>query len=145
MNTNSENPSVGKSFEKISKKWAEKYFGQRFNEKSVGIGNPPIGHKFDLVSSDEKIIIECKCYTWTVSGNVPSAKLATLDEAVLYLCNVNIPARKIIAMKRDWSEKRKKTLAEYFLEKKGHLMGDISVVEIDENGDYRFVRNVMKE
>ncbi len=141
MNSNSENPSVGKNFENLVKRWAESYFGQIFYEKSIGIGNPQTGHKFDLVSLDEKVIIECKCYTWTETGNVPSAKIATLDEAVLYLRSINYPAQKIIAMKHDCSIKNGKPLADYFNEKKGHLLEDISIIELDDNGKCRFVRD----
>ena len=39
MNTNSENPKVGKTFQEIK------------------------NHKFDCVSDDKKIVVGCKCYT----------------------------------------------------------------------------------
>ena len=48
-------------------------------EKVVPVGNPPKEHRFDVVSADGDIIIECKCYTWTNGGNVPSAKMSTLQ------------------------------------------------------------------
>lgn len=54
-------------------------------EKKLAIGNPPKGHKFDIVSEDAHIAIECKRYTWTEGGNVPSAKMGTMNEAVFYL------------------------------------------------------------
>ena len=43
-------------------------------------------------------------------------------------------------MRMAWSEKRKMTLAEYFCEKKGHLLEDIVVLEIDEKDNARIVR-----
>ena len=113
MNSNSDNPRIGKAFEKAVKKWAVDYYDCGFNEEQpVDIGNPARPHKFDLVSQDSKIIIECKCYTWTDGGNVPSAKLATLDEAVLYLRSVTSSATKVIAMKKDYNKKKGITLAE---------------------------------
>ncbi len=141
MNKNSENPKVGKDFENVTLKWAKKNFGCNFdNEKAVEIGNPPRPHKFDLVSKDEGIVIECKCYTWTESGNVPSAKLATLDEAILYMRSIAHPAKKIIAISYAFNEKRNKTLAEYFCERKGHLLDDISVWELDDIKEPRLIR-----
>lgn len=53
-------------------------------EAAILIGRPPKEHKFDLANADRSIVAECKCYTWTDSGNVPSAKLMGLDEAVFY-------------------------------------------------------------
>jgi len=41
-------------------------------------------HKFDLVSQNKKMVVECKKYYWTKGGNPPSAKFATLNEAVFY-------------------------------------------------------------
>lgn len=73
-------------------------------EKSILIGNPAKNYKFDLVSEDSSIIIECKCYTWTESWNVPSAKMATIDEALLYMRSVFIKAKKIIIMQRAFTE-----------------------------------------
>ncbi len=140
MNDNSVNPKVGKAFEEKTRLIAEKLYGMPFEEKAIEIGDPPHPHNFDLVSSDNIIIIECKCYTWTDGGNVPSAKLATLDEAVLYLRSICHPARLIIAMSYAYSEKRGITLAEYFCDKKGHLLDDISVWEIKDEDEIRVLR-----
>lgn len=141
MNTNSENPKVGRTFEERTRQIAEKVFGVTFTEIPVDIGNPSIPHKFDLVSPDESVIIECKCYTWTDGGNVPSAKIATLDEAVLYMRSIRHPARKIIAMKYSRNGKRSQTLAEYFCQNKGHLLEDISVWEIGDGDEPRILRD----
>ena len=54
-------------------------------EKKIPIGDPAKDHKFDIVSGDNSIAIECKCYTWTVTGNVPSAKMGFTNEAAFYL------------------------------------------------------------
>ena len=102
MNSNSDNPKVGKDFQRKVLSIAQKTFNMPFDEeKVVLVGNPPKEHRFDVVSADGDIIIECKCYTWTNGGNVPSAKMSTLNEAVLYLRSVNYNARKILAMKKD--------------------------------------------
>ena len=141
MNSNSENPKTGKAFQKVVKDVMELYFSSRFiEERPVLIGDPPTPHKFDVVSEDEKIIIECKCYTWTKSGNVPSAKLATLDEAILYMRSISEKVRKIIAIKMDMNPKNNISLAEYFCDKKGHLLDDIEVWEVDDFGNFRILR-----
>ena len=132
MQRNADNPHIGKVFQETVKKAAERMCKCTFeDEVAIKIGSPPTAHKFDLVSSDGHIIIECKCYTWTKSGNVPSAKLATLDEAVLYLINAPKDARKIIAMKKDVNNKNGKTLASYYVEKKRYLLGDIEIWEVE--------------
>jgi hypothetical protein len=41
-------------------------------------------HKFDLGNKENKILIECKAHTWTKSDNMPSAKVATWNEAMFY-------------------------------------------------------------
>ncbi|MBR3621310.1 MAG: hypothetical protein IKN56_07345, partial [Clostridia bacterium] len=57
-------------------------------EKKIAIGYYPEElkeHKFDLVSADGSIAVECKRYTWTETGNVPSAKMGFCNEAAFYL------------------------------------------------------------
>ncbi len=146
MNANSDNPRIGKRFEGLVRNWAEEQFNCLFvPESPVLIGDPPKPHKFDLVSADGRVAVECKCYTWTDSGNVPSAKIATLDEAVLYMRSIKYPAQKIIAMRYARHDKKQITLAEYFCERKGHLLADISVWEIDDAGNAWLVRDGSKE
>ncbi len=83
MNTNSENPKVGKDFELVVKKLFEKEYNQPFElYKKIEIGNPPKEHCFDISNHNASIVAECKCYTWTETGHVPSAKMACLNEAV---------------------------------------------------------------
>ena len=142
MRKNSENPSAGKAFQNKVQAKAQESFGKHFiQECPVLIGNPPKEHRFDLVSEDHLIIIECKSYTWTKSWNVPSAKLAALDEAILYMRCI-IPsciARKIIIMERSFNKITGETLAEYFVRRKGHLLADIEVMELDEGGFFRLL------
>jgi hypothetical protein len=142
MRKNSENPSAGKAFQYKVQAKAQENFGKLFiQECPVLIGNPPKEHRFDLVSEDHLIIIECKSYTWTKSWNVPSAKLAALDEAILYMrCIIpSCSARKIIIMERSFNKKTCETLAEYFVRRKGHLLADIEVMELDEGGFLRLL------
>ena len=76
MNKNSENPRVGKEFQLAVRQWFEKEYAEPFHiEQKILIGKPAKLHSFDIASADESVVVECKCYTWTEVGNVPSAKM----------------------------------------------------------------------
>lgn len=101
-NLNSENPHVGRKFQEfvqtILKEKYNTYFEQ---EAAIPIGRPPKEHKFDLANADRSIVAECKCYTWTDSGNVPSAKLMGLDEAVFYFGFLPSGTKKLLCIVTD--------------------------------------------
>jgi hypothetical protein len=130
---NRSNPKRGSEFEKLSKKIMDNRFRVDFEiNGKIKIGRPAKEHKFDLVSNN--FVGECKCYSWTKPGNIPSAKITLLNEAAFYLFNIpkkkNI--KKFIVMKRDFHKKRKETLAEYYYRTNKHLLNDIDIFEIDE-------------
>ena len=101
MNTNDQNPRVGKEFQKMVCGLIEKETGSHFEmEVALPIGNPPKLHKYDCVSLDKKTVVECKCYTWTDTGNVPSAKLMGMNEAVFYMSYLEPDVQKILAVKK---------------------------------------------
>lgn len=132
MHTNSENPRVGKTFQLAVQQWFQNTLHMPFEtEKKIAIGNPAKLHSFDIASSDGKIVIECKCYTWTESGNVPSAKLGFTNEAAFYLSFLPGDIDKSIVMLRAVHPRRTETLAEYYFRTNRHLLGDIKVCEFD--------------
>lgn len=132
MNLNSENPGVGKRFQLEVKRWFEENKGRAFIlEKKIGIGNPPKLHAFDIADEDGTIVIECKCYTWTETGNVPSAKMGFTNEAAFYLTWLPNDIEKIIVMLKATHPMRKETLAEYYYRTNRHLLGSIKVMEFD--------------
>ena len=141
MNTNSENPKVGKAFQElVLKSMVEKFGIQFIMEKPIAIGTPPKDHKFDCVSVDNKIVVECKCYTWTTTGNVPSAKLMGLDEAVFYMSYLPEDTIKIICIRKSTYPGKAETLAQYYVRVKGHLLRDVRIFEVDENGIVEVIR-----
>ena len=82
-NANSETSRVVWRVQELVQSMLEKKFCTSFEqEAAVAIGKPAKDHKFDLANGDRSVVAECKCYTWTDSGNVPSAKLMGLDAAV---------------------------------------------------------------
>jgi hypothetical protein len=69
-------------------------------EVPLDIGDTPKPHRFDLANRASRVAIECKAYTWTASGNVPSAKIAAAREALLFLQWLPAAWTKAIAMMR---------------------------------------------
>jgi len=137
-NTNSDNPIVGKQFQDLAKYALERVRCTEFEEEpSIPIGIPAKEHKFDLANKDKSVVAECKCYTWTDSGNVPSAKLMGLDEALFYFSFLPDSTKKLLCMKKATYPEKSETLAEYFCRVHGHLLRDVEVLEISENGDIR--------
>ena len=141
MRKNSENPGVGAAFQKSVADRIQRDYDKGFIlEKKIQIGNPPKDHKFDIVAADSSMAIECKCYTWTESGNVPSAKMGFTNEAAFYLSFLPETYDKYIVMAYSWHEKRKKTLAEYYYETYKHLLNDIKVAEYNpETDEFRVI------
>ena len=145
-NSNSENPHVGRRFQESVKLILEKKFCTSFEpEAMVAIGKPAKNHKFDLANDDRSIVAECKCYTWTDSGNVPSAKLMGLDEAVFYFSFLPAETKKILCMKKATYRGKTETLAEYYVRVHGHLMGDVFVYEISDDGTLKEIRSGFME
>lgn len=141
MNSNSDNPKVGKAFQIKVCKRMEEYFDIFFGmEVPVPIGSPSKNHKFDCVSEDGKIVVECKAYTWTDSGNVPSAKLMGLNEALFYMSHLPEEVTKIICIKKATHPKKTETLAEYYYRIDGHLMRDVKIFEVDDDGNVRVIK-----
>jgi hypothetical protein len=130
MMSNSDNPKNGADFqEKVQQYFIEKC-GPGFElEKKIQIGEPPKDHKFDIVNSDLGIVIECKRYTWTAAGNVPSAKMGFCNEAAFYLSFLPETYEKYIVMLYSFHEKRHETLAEYYYRTNNHLLGSTKVAE----------------
>ncbi len=130
--SNSDNPKNGAAFQEQVMKWFIKHHGNGYElEKKIPIGKPAKDHKFDIVNMDKKIAIECKRYTWTESGNVPSAKMGFVNEAAFYLSFLPDSYKKYIIMLRSYNEKRKESLAEYYYRTNRHLIGETIVAEYD--------------
>ena len=130
------NTRVGKDFEEK----IQAYFQNQGVELvpdipvSIGINLKKKLHKFDLGSDSKKIIVECKSHTWTESGNVPSAKMTTWDQAMYYFHTCPPGYRKIFMVLKDYCSKRKETLCEYYLRTKEHLIPeDVEIWEFDQS------------
>ena len=132
MNSNSDNSKVGKTFQLAVKEWFEQARKVSYQmEKAIPIGTPGKNHKFDLVEATGNVVVECKCYAWTETGNVPSAKIRTINEAAFFLSFLPDTMEKIIVMAKATHPKRKETLAGYYHRSYGHLLGATRVMEYD--------------
>lgn len=135
--SNSTNAYNGATFQKEVLKWFNEHYPQNFEmEKKIpiGIGEKKL-HKFDIVDEHNTIAIECKRYTWTESGNVPSAKMGFCNEAAFYLSFLPDTYKKYIVMLYATHPKRSETLAEYYYRMNKHLLGTIKVAEYNPNND----------
>ncbi|MDO5139286.1 MAG: hypothetical protein Q4D71_12620 [Oscillospiraceae bacterium] len=130
--SNSDNPKIGANFQKRVRDWLQKNCHNNFElEKKIPIGNPPKDHKFDIVDQENTIAVECKCYTWTESGKIPSAKMGFTNEAAFYLTFLPDSYEKYIVMLKSHHPKRNESLAEYYFKTNHHLLGKIIVAEYD--------------
>jgi len=129
------NAHVGQSFEND----ARLFFGKQglilIPHFPIPIGiSAKKRHKFDLGNKDQKIIVECKSHTWTETGNIPSAKITTWDQALFFFYIAPPDYRKILFVLKDFNDKRGATLAEYYIRTKSHLIPlDVEIWEYDEN------------
>lgn len=134
--SNSDNPKNGAVFQKQVLKWFQTHYNADFVlEKKIPIGKPAKDHKFDIADEAGTIAIECKRFTWTETGNVPSGKMRSANEAAFYLTFLPENYEKYIVMLRSNHSKRKETLAEYYYRTNKHLLGNIKVAEYDPTND----------
>jgi hypothetical protein len=129
------NAHIGRAFEEEARKY---FISQGLTLEAnhsipIGVESLKKEHAFDLGSNSKKIIVECKSHKWTTGDNVPSAKLTVWNEAMYYFQLAPKDYRKIFFVLRDYSAKRKETLAEYYVRNYGHLIpSGVEILEYDE-------------
>ena len=81
-------------------------------------------HRFDF--GNESVLVECKFYDWTSGGNNPSAKISTLNEAMMYLfCAPSSYQKMVFVSETDKKGVRNpETFAEYYVRLHGHFIPD---------------------
>ena len=129
---NSMNTLKGTEFQKNASLVLTNYYNIGFRlEYPVPIGNPPKEHKFDIVSFDLRFVGECKNYSWAEGGNVPSAKIGFINEAVFYLQHLSEDKKRFVVVRRDVDSRHTESLAEYYYRINRHLLKDVYITEID--------------
>ena len=134
ISSNSLNPSKGRDFQIKAANLLGSYFNVNFRtDYPISIGKPPKQHKFDLVSENMNYVGESKNISWTVSGNVPSAKMAFMNEAVFYLQQLPLPGdtNRFVVVRKDKCANRAESLGEYYFRINHHLLNGVFILEID--------------
>ena len=125
----------GRDFQELVGAALAREVGEAFDlEVDLPIGTPPKPHRFDLASRSRRIVCECKAYTWTESGNVPSAKITHLREAVTYLTQLPEQTTRILAVKHAAHATKSETLGEYFVRLNQTILGSTLVLEVGVDG-----------
>lgn len=128
---NSDNTRIGATFQQQVRDWFQQTYGIKFDlEKKIAIGKPAKEHKFDIVDEFRKVAIECKRYTWTETGNVPSAKIGFTNEAAFYLSFLPNTYDKYIVMLYSYHPKRNETLAEYYYRRTNICLGVLRLLSL---------------
>jgi hypothetical protein len=95
----------------------------------IGFGSTKV-KRFDFGSEDPPIIVECKSYTWTESGNSPSAKIYSLNQVMLEFTAAPKHYRRILFLLKHM--RKDVSLASHYLKNYGHLIPpNVEIWEFD--------------
>lgn len=129
----SSNVDKGDKLTRLVKRLLENLWGiELLHEYAIPVGfnEDKRLHRFDLGCAEPKIIVECKHHVLTVSGNVPSAKIATWNEAMLYFVAAGAAYQKHFVLPKSGLEKE--TLGTLYMRRYGHLVpADVTIWEFD--------------
>lgn len=130
------NANVGADFEKAALLFFEKQ-GKNLSRNfqlEIGVSIKKKKHCFDLGSASLKIIIECKSHKWTAGNKVPSAKMTTWNEAMLYFHLAPKDFQKVFFTLHDKRKTTGETLVSYYKRTYPHLIPeDVEFLEFDES------------
>ena len=128
------NTHVGRDFEKKARAFFAKKGLMLERHVSIPIGiNGKKDHAFDLGDLQKRVLVECKSHTWTEGRNIPSSKLAAWNQAMYFFYVAPPKYRKVFFALRSYSPKRRKTLAQYYVQINSHLIPkDVEIWEFDE-------------
>jgi len=121
------NAHAGREFEAAACEYFNRVEGLQLTPSlsiKLGVpGNEPKAHRFDLGSNEPALLVECKSHNWTVTGNMPSAKVTVWNEAMYYFHLAPKHFRKILfVLEARHQRQNETTLAEYYTRTNGHLI-----------------------
>jgi len=130
------NYDVGNDFELLALDFfkSKKIELQRKYKIELGIGKYRKLHEFDL--GNNEYLVECKTMSWTKSDIVPSAKINAFCVAMYYFSIAPPHYKKIFFAENFFSQKRIKSVVQYFLEKYYHLIPNDVVLYDYYNGGH---------
>jgi hypothetical protein len=133
---NRHNAAAGRAFQEEAADVLGRHFGVTFElEVPLPIGTPSKPHKFDLVSACGRFVGECKKYSWPASTTTGSAKMAPVNEAVLYLQHVSPQCVRFIVLEHAAHPRTGETLAESYWRTNRHLLCGILLFELNPFSD----------
>ena len=104
-------------------------------DREVSISTPSgASHRCDLATPERDVVAECKCYDWTVSGNVPSAKIVHLREALQRLRLLPEGVTRYLIIRKSPHPVRPESLGTYFVRLNRQELGTVNVLELSEEG-----------
>lgn len=128
------NTQRGKAFQILCGGALKRALNRDFDlEVPIEVGGGKL-HSFDLATKARDIVAECKAFKFTANGNNPSAKITTLREAVMYLRSIQGSLSRVLIVKHDPHPKRGETLGQYFVRLNSHLLDQVTVLEMQEDG-----------
>jgi hypothetical protein len=128
------NAHVGADFERVAMEFYRKkgiVLSRNF-PLEIGLARKKI-HCFDLGSSTDKLIVECKSHRWTAGDRVPSAKMTVWNEAMYYFHLAPPEFRKTLFVLHDTRKEGGESLLAYYKRTYSHLIpADVEFMEWDE-------------
>ncbi len=127
------NAHAGQEFERAARNFLGGLGVHLKPNYSVPVGHAhKKGHRFDLGSSAPAVLVECKSYSWTETGKSPSAKLRSLNEAMLHFMLAPAGYRKLLVMQKSHRTGGHESLGTYYVRTQGHLIPpDVEIWELD--------------
>lgn len=127
------NAHAGREFEECARAYFAEQEGLHLSSSfsvPIGVATLKKPHSFDLGSEEPAVLVECKSHNWTVTGNMPSAKVTVWNEAMYYFHLAPPHYRKVLFVVEARHDRQYETLAEYYMRTNGHLVpDDVSIIE----------------
>jgi hypothetical protein len=127
------NSHAGREFEAVAHAHflgAERWRLQPNYSVPIGVGRRKKKHRFDLGCEDPPILIECKSHNFTVSGNMPSAKITVWNEAMYFFQLAPKKYRKVLFVLEAMHVRKTDSLATCYVRNYGHLIpAGVEIVE----------------
>ena len=119
------NAHAGREFEALARVYFHEQEGLRLQQNfpvPIGHAGHTKIHRFDLGSEDPAVLVECKSHNWTVTGNMPSAKVTVWNEAMYYFLTAPSEYKKVMFVLHDLNIVRSERLLAYYLKTYAHLI-----------------------
>mgnify|MGYP001185901794 FL=1 len=127
------NAHAGREFEALARVYFHEQEGLRLQQNfpvPIGHAGHTKIHRFDLGSEDPAVLVECKSHNWTVTGNMPSAKVTVWNEAMYYFHLAPTHYRKILFVLDARHSRQNQSSAEFYFRVCGHLIPpNVTIIE----------------